>query len=215
LRLALSSRPWPLCGKDDDGVRQVDAAGLASHGDAESVILDGSGEALTECVDVTPPKHRREPTLGVPEAVVAPFCTEIGSGQRWRVSQGWVMGLTFKKVPKGFEPAGATPLEDFIAKFIGVKLVVDPGTAQEQTYVFTNADDVGMIAENGFDVVNTVTMGTLEPLSVGRHVVTGAGLHGEVGEDPGARPASTAELGGHLDHHADRHLVATVAGRLE
>jgi hypothetical protein len=28
-----------------------------------------------------------------------------------------------------------------------------------------------MIAENGFDVVNTVTMGTLEPLSVGRHVV--------------------------------------------
>jgi hypothetical protein len=81
------------------------------------------------------------------------------------------MGLTFKTVPKGFERAGATPLEDLIAKFIGVKLVVDPGTAQEQTYVFTNADDVGMIEENGFDVVNTVTMGTLEPLSVGRHVV--------------------------------------------
>jgi len=109
---------------------------------------------------------------GVTEAIVAPFCTEIRSGQSWRVTQAWFMALTFKKVPKGFEPAGATPLEDFIAKFIGVKYVVDPGTAQEQTYVFTNVGDVGAIAEiDGLAVVNAVTMGTLAPLSVGGHVV--------------------------------------------
>lgn len=108
----------------------------------------------------------------VTEAIVAPFCTEIGSGQRWRVLQGWFMALTFKKVPRDFEPAGATPLEDFIAKFIGVKYVVDPGTAQEQTYIFTNVGDLGVIPEiDGGAVVNPVTMGTLEPLSVGWHVV--------------------------------------------
>lgn len=108
----------------------------------------------------------------VTEAIVAPFCTEIEVGQRWRVAQAWFMNLTFKKVPKGFVPAGSTPLEDFVAKFVGVKYVVDPGTAQEQTYVFTNVGDLGTIADiNGNAVANGLTMGTLAPLSPGWHVV--------------------------------------------
>lgn len=110
---------------------------------------------------------------GVTEAIVAPFCTEVGAGQSLRVGQAWFMNLTFKKVPKGFVPAGATPLDDFIAKFIGVKYVVDPGTAQEKSYVFTNVGDLGTIAETvtGFAVAQGLTMGTLEPLSIGEHVV--------------------------------------------
>jgi hypothetical protein len=53
-----------------------------------------------------------------------------------------------------------------------VKYVVDPGTAQEHTYVFTNVGDLGVIPEiDGGTVVNPVTMGTLAPLSVGLHVV--------------------------------------------
>jgi hypothetical protein len=40
-------------------------------------------------------------------------------------------------------------------------------------------------------------------------------LHGQIGEDPGARAAAAAELAGYLDHHADGHLVAAVAGGLE
>jgi hypothetical protein len=40
-------------------------------------------------------------------------------------------------------------------------------------------------------------------------------LHGQIGEDPGAGAAAAAELAGDLDHHADGHFVAAVAGGLE
>ena len=110
---------------------------------------------------------------GVTEAIVASFCTEIGAGRNWRVGQAWFMNRTFKKVPKSFVPTGATPIEDFIAKLVGVKYVVDPGTAQEQTYVFTNVGDLGTIPEipDGGSVAQGLTMGVLGPLSIGVHVV--------------------------------------------
>ena len=108
---------------------------------------------------------------GVTETIVAPFCTQVGTGESWRVWQAWSMGSTFKKVPKGFVPAGSTPLEDFVAKFIGVKYVVDPGTPQVKTYSFTNVGDVLVLTGARSVLVNPVTLGTLEPLSVGGHVV--------------------------------------------
>src|SRR5215475_4425499 len=77
------------------------------------------------------------------------------------------MNLPFDAAPAGFVPAGSTPLEDFIAKFIGVKYVVDPGTVKEKTYVFTN-DDVHTVEA---EVVNPITLGSLKPLSVGDHVL--------------------------------------------
>jgi hypothetical protein len=54
-----------------------------------------------------------------------------------------------------------------------VKYVVDPGTRQEKTYVFGNDDDLGIFndRELGTVVANTVSLGTLKPLSVGDHVV--------------------------------------------
>jgi hypothetical protein len=53
-----------------------------------------------------------------------------------------------------------------------VKYVVDPGTAQEKTYVFKNKRHLWTgVNLDGFPVVNTLTMGTLQPLSVGQHVV--------------------------------------------
>jgi len=64
-----------------------------------------------------------------------------------------------------------SPLEDFIAKFIGVKYVVDPGTSKEKTYVFGNDDDLGIFNDGITVAANSVSLGTLKPLSVGDHVV--------------------------------------------
>jgi len=105
---------------------------------------------------------------GVSEAIVWFNCTTVGAGQDWRVGQGWGMEATFKKVPKGFVPAGATPLDDFLAKFVGVKYVVDPGTARERVYRFT---DVSRLLVGPGAAVNGVTMGTMNALSVGSHAV--------------------------------------------
>jgi hypothetical protein len=108
---------------------------------------------------------------GVLDAIVAPFCTTLSSGRHWTVSNAWFMSPTFVATPDGFAAAGATPLEDFIAKFIGVKYVVDPGTSKEKTYVFGNDDDLGIFDDGVTVAANPVSLGTLKPLSVGDHVV--------------------------------------------
>jgi hypothetical protein len=121
---------------------------------------------------ITPTGSDLNERYGFSAAIVAPFCTEVKSGQRWVVSNGWFMNVAFDSVPASFVPAGATPLDEFKAKFVGVKYVVDPGTKQEKTYQFPSDDNLGVILNNGgFDVANPLTLGTLKPLSVGDHVV--------------------------------------------
>lgn len=108
---------------------------------------------------------------GVSEQIVAAFCTEADSGEFWTTTAIWIMDTSFASVPAGFVPDGDTPLEDFVAKFVALKYVVDPGTRQEQTYVYQNADALGIQEVDGLPVVNTVTMGRLHPLRPGPHVV--------------------------------------------
>ena len=59
-------------------------------------------------------------------------------------------------MPPSFVAQGASPVQDFVAKFVGVKHVVDAGTNKEKTYVFPNDDSLGILPNvEGFDVVNT------------------------------------------------------------
>jgi hypothetical protein len=108
---------------------------------------------------------------GVSHPIVAPFCNEVAAGEEWSVAARWYTNTTFVVTPAGFVPAGATPMDDFVAKFIGVKYIVDPGTAQEKTYLFKNKRHLWIGIDSGFPLVNTLTMGTIQPLSVGQHVV--------------------------------------------
>jgi hypothetical protein len=109
---------------------------------------------------------------GVSEQIVTPFCSQVGSGERWTVSAPWFMAHTFAVAPAGFVPAGATPLEDFMAKFVSVKYVIDPGTVQETTYVFSNNGNLWTgTSLGGLPLVNSLTLGLLMPRSVGEHVV--------------------------------------------
>jgi hypothetical protein len=118
---------------------------------------------------------------GVTAQIVTGFCPEVRSGQRW-VSPGapWSMNDSFAAVPEAFEPAeGATkPLEDFLAKFVQVRFVIDPGTRQEKTVIFPNDGNLFTGIGSQFpdtpanwDVVSPITLGTLKPLSVGDHLV--------------------------------------------
>lgn len=125
--------------------------------------------AVQPCI--TPTQVNLNETYGVSDAIVAPFCTEVSAGRRWTVSNAWFMSPTFDVVPEGFVPAGATPLEDFIAKFVGVKYVIDPGTSTEKVYVLANDDDLGVVSGGGFVVANPISLGSLKSLSIGEHVV--------------------------------------------
>jgi hypothetical protein len=121
----------------------------------------GSGIDLNEFFDV--------------DYAILPYCDEVAAGDRWVPTGGWFMNKTFAVVPDGFEPAGATPLEDFLAKFRGVEIVVDAGTPQEQTH-FIERNDRLWIGEHplvpGFDFAVAIPMGSIQPLSVGHHTAS-------------------------------------------
>ena len=124
---------------------------------------------------ITPNGFDLNAVFGVSEQIVAldtPSCTRVGSGEYWRPSPiPWFMNHSFAVVPAGFVPAGATPLEDFVGKFTGVRYVVDRGTRRERTYVFTNVRDLWTGTSLGFPLVNPLTLGALNPLPVGHHEV--------------------------------------------
>jgi hypothetical protein len=108
---------------------------------------------------------------GVPGPIVAPFCTEIDGHARWTVTALWVVAHEFESVPAEFVPAGDTPLDDFVAKFAGVRYVVDAFSSHPKSFTFTNVDDLFADDVLGNPVANTITLGTLNPLPKGEHTV--------------------------------------------
>jgi hypothetical protein len=113
---------------------------------------------------------------------VTGFCKEVGSGEKW-LSPGapWFMSHRFDDVPDEFEPQGATPLEDFLAKFVEIKYVIDPGTNKEKSVAFPNDGNLFQGEIDEFVVSSPATLGVLQPLSVGKHTVEAywvlSGLH--------------------------------------
>ena len=108
---------------------------------------------------------------GVSDRIITRTCTQAYVGERWVQPAAWLMGPSFESVPAEFVPAGTTPLEDFVAKFAAVKYVVDAGTKQERTYVIPSSDRLWTGELDELPAVNTVTLGSLHPLSVGQHTV--------------------------------------------
>jgi hypothetical protein len=141
----------------------------------------GKGEGRVRAQKETKPgNHCQNPAgqdlnqvFDVSDQIVATFCTEVGAGERWTVAQQvWGVAQTCKDVPAGFACAGETPLADFLAKFEGVRYVIDPGTNLEQTVFVPTSNALFVIdVDTGLDIVSPTTLGTLEPRPVGQHVV--------------------------------------------
>jgi hypothetical protein len=110
--------------------------------------------------------------FGITKQIVTPFCNQVDAGEQWTAAgPAWFMNTSFDLVPAGFAPAGETPLEDFLAKFVAIKYVIDPGTLQERTFVYPVSDDLWMGTNAGFPAVWPGTLSKLPPLSIGEHVV--------------------------------------------
>jgi hypothetical protein len=111
--------------------------------------------------------------FGTSTQIVTPFCTQVNSGEVWTTPGGtpWVMNTSFAAAPEGFIAAGATPMDDFLAKFTAAKVVVDAGTSKEKTYIFPNSNKLWRGTFLGFPAVQTATLTILKPLSVGKHTV--------------------------------------------
>jgi hypothetical protein len=90
---------------------------------AENHCLSPVGEDLNEA-------------LGTTDALVTPFCTEVRAGDRWRPVLRVAAAGSDYVFPSGYAPTQPALDEDFAAKLVSVRYVVDAGTAQERTYVF-------------------------------------------------------------------------------
>ena len=105
------------------------------------------------------------------DAFVAPFCTEITTGVKWRPVLRWLVADTWEYTPAGFIPTGDTPIEDFLLKFEGSRYVVDAGTRREREYTFSVEELILMVVDNpgGPDFARWTPR--LHPLPPGTHTV--------------------------------------------
>src|SRR5688500_1160148 len=74
--------------------------------------------------------------LGPRNAFIAPFCTQAVTGDKWRAVLRVAVAGDDYVFPVGYEPSQPLLDEDFLAKFVSARYVVDAGTRQERTYVF-------------------------------------------------------------------------------
>jgi len=137
-----------------------------------STVLTSQSAQASDNHCITPTGIDLNAQYDITKQIVTPFCTQVDSGEHWTAAgAAWFMNTSFEAVPEGFVPAGETPLEDFLAKFVAIKYVVDPGTRQEQTYVYLTDDKLWIGTIAGFPAVWPGTLSNLQPLSVGEHFV--------------------------------------------
>jgi len=111
---------------------------------------------------------------GYSVAVITSNCTEVPTGQRWAASVPWVLDSRFEQKPSGFATDFGTPLDDFRAKLASIEYLVDAGSAYQSNRSFPGDNSlwVGQLpTAPGLPAVNTVSLGSLDPLPVGTHTV--------------------------------------------
>jgi hypothetical protein len=150
------------------GVSGARAAPGGEPGPKDGSFHPGGNNADNHCL--APDGTDLNEFYDVSEQIVFFFCPQADSGNFWTTTARWFVRTTFESLPPGFVPSGDTPTEDFVAKFVGVKYVIDPGTNQERTYLYENGGRL-WIGDVGDDsvLINTIKFGLLKPLKVGEH----------------------------------------------
>ncbi|MGW1554818.1 hypothetical protein [Streptomyces sp. NPDC002346] len=115
--------------------------------------------------------------LGVTQRLIGPPpCREAFVGEQWvRTFPSWgtapsAQGTVY---PAGYTPARPAPMDDFISKFRGVRIVNDIGTRQERSFTFGPevVRRITLDSETGILFASFATP-PLHPLSAGGHTTT-------------------------------------------
>ena len=109
---------------------------------------------------------------GYSVAVVASNCTEIPVGQRWAVSIPWIVASSFEQKPSGFATDYAKPLDDIRGKLKSIEYTVDAGSAYQANRSFPGDNKLWtgyLPSAPGQQAINTVSVGSLDPLPIGTH----------------------------------------------
>ncbi|WP_030196452.1 hypothetical protein [Streptomyces sp. NRRL S-87] len=113
--------------------------------------------------------------LGISERIIGPpACREAFVGEQWvRSFPSWGTAASGDRAryPRGYTPARFNPMDDFVSKFLGIRVVNDIGTAQEQSRTF-GPETIRRFAV--FEGIPFAYFGSLplSPLSAGAHTST-------------------------------------------
>ena len=115
--------------------------------------------------------------FGVPEQFRIFECRELSAGEYWRPFAFWFTDDGVDSVyPVGYVPLNPMPLVDFVAK-LTVKMVIDGGTTQQKTYVFSpnqavRTDITADQVDPSFPALPlAATIPRMQPLGVGQHTL--------------------------------------------
>jgi hypothetical protein len=111
---------------------------------------------------------------GYSVAVVTSDCTQIPVGEKWAASVPWLMASQFEQKPSGFVTDYATPVDDFRGKLRSIEYLVDAGSAYQANRSFPGDNKIWtghLPSAPGVQAINTVGLGSIDPLPVGRHTV--------------------------------------------
>lgn len=111
---------------------------------------------------------------GYSVAVITSDCTQIPVGQKWAVSVPWIVASSLEQKPSGFATDFATSLDDFRGKLQSIEYTVDAGSAYQANRSFPGDNKLwtGQLpSAPGQQAVNTVGLGSLDPLPIGTHTV--------------------------------------------
>ncbi|MER7754561.1 hypothetical protein [Kitasatospora sp. NPDC097643] len=113
--------------------------------------------------------------LGVSERLIGPPpCREAFVGERWvRTLPGWgtATGPDGAVYPAGYTPSRPAPMDDFLAKLQGVRIVQDIGTRQEWS-VTVGPEIVRRVDTVDDQIIANFASHPLRPLSAGPHTST-------------------------------------------
>jgi hypothetical protein len=147
-------------------------AGPAAVAQATGPDLPGRPGSAHPCV--SPSGRDLNQLFGVRDPIVAPFCPEVGAGERWRPVANWTTALDHAVIPQGYVPSRPAPYEDFAAKFVAARYVIDPGTRHERVHTLPAAQllrNQQVVPADQVAFAAWVPAAAFRPLPAGEHVV--------------------------------------------
>jgi len=113
--------------------------------------------------------------------VIPPGCDQVQAGSRWATPVVFYVAKTWEQIPAGYDPVGATPLDELEAHLTAIRLIVDEDTPHEFTVERSGPQIQVKTAEwqevypddPDWLLVDFGTHITMRPLPVGTHTVRG------------------------------------------
>jgi hypothetical protein len=150
----------------------ISAVGLSTAAVVMSPPAAAKWAAPEPCV--APSGQTLNQQYGYSASVVTSDCTHIPFGDNWAVSIPWIVASSFEQKPPGFTTDYATPVDDFRKKLKSIEYTVDPGTAHQANRSYPGDNEIwtGQLpSAPGQQAINTVGLGSIDPLPIGTHTV--------------------------------------------